>query len=145
MDLGFQERKKQMNFFFTLDFNVQWRTKWKKKLIFFFSHVGSLAEDLGGKREDIFSIKKHISQNYINAQIFLGVALLTWNEKSLFPILSIFLYQYIKIHFFSKYPTLLVRLWKCCGIVPIRIQIKTFQIPRKCVSNSKKVWDQCHL
>ena len=62
--------------------------------------MGSLAEDLGGKREDIFSIKKHIGQNYINAQILLGVALLTWNEKSLFPILSIFLYQYMKTHFF---------------------------------------------
>ena len=60
MDLGFQERKKQMKIFFTLGFNVQWRTKWKKKKNFL--HVGSLAEDLGGKRKDIFSIKKHISQ-----------------------------------------------------------------------------------
>ena len=76
-------------------FNEEQNEKKKKN-----SHVGSLAKDLGSKREGIFSIKKQISQNYINAQIFLGVTSLTWNEKSQFPILSIFLYQYMKTHFF---------------------------------------------
>ena len=80
--LGFHgswvSRKKKANEdFFYFGFQCSMKNKMKKKINFFFSHVGSLAEDLGGKREDIFSIKKHISQNYINAQIFLGVALLT--------------------------------------------------------------------
>ena len=75
MDLGFQERKMQMKIDY-LGFQCSMKNK-MKKIIIFFSHVGSLAKDLGSKREGIFSIKKQISQNYINAQIFLGVTSLT--------------------------------------------------------------------